>query len=218
MDNLFLAGLDPARCRDVLQLTVRRRYRKGDTLFHEGDPGNSLHMLVKGFVAIRTTTFKGDTATLAVLGPGDFFGEQALISVGAIRSASAVAIDPVETMALRAADFEQLRDADPRVDRLLLAALGVQVRRLSAQLAEALYLPAETRVVRRLRDLADVFGADSSETVVIPITQEDLSTMAGTTRPTTNQVLQELVAKGVVQLARGRIDVVDVTLLRRLAR
>jgi len=210
MENQFLAGLDEVQRRAVLSRTTRRRYHKGDTVFHEGDPGDTLHLLMKGFVAIRITTPMGEAVTLTVLGPIDFFGEQALLSPDSVRTASAVALDEVETMTLGSQHFEELRREDPRVDRLLVAVLGAQVRRLSSRLLEALYSSADTRVMRRLHELTDLFaGPHASGPVVVPLTQGDLATMAGTTRPTANRVLQELVAAGVVELARGRIEVVD---------
>ena len=191
--NRFLDGLDPDQCRSVLRIALRRRYRKGDTLFHEGDLGDTLHMLVKGFVAVRITTPMGETATLTVLGPGDFFGEQALLTPNSRRTASIVALDVVETMTLTAAQCDELRNGDRRVDRLLTQALGAQVRRLSAGLLEALYATVESRVTRRLCELATLFGDGARiGPVEVPITQEDLSTMAGTSRQTVNRVLNDL--------------------------
>jgi CRP-like cAMP-binding protein len=219
MDNQFLIGLDSEQRQAVLRLANRRRFNKGDAVFHEGDPGDTLHLLMKGFVAIRVTTPMGETATLTVLGPSDFFGEQALLSSTAVRTASAVALDAVETLTLGSRHFEELRVTDPRVDRLLVAVLGAQVRRLSTQLLEALYQSAEIRVVRRLHELTEVFGGQTPEgPVSIPVTQEDLSTMAGTTRPTANRVLHDLASLGVVELARGRIVVLDAAGLAKRGR
>lgn len=219
MDNQFLAGLDPEQRRAVLLRTTRRRYRKGDTIFHEGDPGSTLHLLTKGFVAIRITTPMGETVTLTVLGPDDFFGEQALLSSDSVRTASAVAVDDVETITLGYQHFEELRRSDPRVDQLLVAVLAAQVRRLSSRLLEALYSSADTRVSRRLHELADLFeGVAKAKGVTVPVTQADLASMAGTTRPTTNRVLQELVAAGTVELSRGHIMVIDRAALARAAR
>lgn len=219
MDNQFLAGLEPEQRRAVLSHTTRRRYHKGDTIFHEGDPGDTLHLVSKGFVFIRITTPLGETVTLTMLGAGDFFGEQALLSPDSVRTASAVAFDDVETMTLGFAHFEELRRTDPRVDRLLIAVLAAQVRRLSDRLVEALYATADTRVMRRLHELANLFGpTDSMGPVTVPITQSDLASMAGTTRPTANRVLQELVAAGTVGLSRGQIVVSDRPALARRAR
>lgn len=219
MVNPLLGGLDDKQRLAVVQRLHRRRYRKGENIFHAGDLGDTIHFLTKGRAAVRVSTPMGEIATLTVLGPDDFFGEQALLAPDSLRTASVVALEPVETMALHYRDFNELRENDPRVDRLLIAVLAAQVRRLTVQVVEALYLPADVRVVRRLHDLTGLYGsATASSTIEILITQEDLATMAGTTRPTANRVLQDLAAAGVIELHRSRIAVIDRTLLARRAR
>ncbi|MBA2282095.1 MAG: Crp/Fnr family transcriptional regulator [Acidimicrobiia bacterium] len=213
MEFDLLAGLGEADRRAVLAVAVRRRYKRGDIIFHADDPGDSFHLLAKGRVAIRVGTPAGDVATLTVLGVGQGFGEQALLSVESRRSATAVALEPAETLRLGHADFDELRARQPTVERLLLDHVAGQVRRLSEQLVEALYLPAEKRVLRRLLELDELY--DGGE---IALTQDDLASMAGTTRPTANRVLQGVVADGLVAVARGKLDVVDRGALAQRAR
>jgi CRP/FNR family transcriptional regulator, cyclic AMP receptor protein len=217
VEHPLLRGLADEDRRAVLARMARRSYRKGETLFHEGDPGDSLHLIDKGRIAIRASTRSGDAAILAVLGRGHSFGEQALLSPTATRTASAVALEPVETRVLLRTDFEQLRREQPSVERFLVEVLATQVRRLSTQLLEALYLPVETRVIRRLADLASLYASDAS-TIDVPLRQEELASLAGTTRSTTNRVLQQLVDENVVQLARGRIVILDADALASRAR
>jgi CRP-like cAMP-binding protein len=217
VDYSILNDLNEEDRRRVLAVTVRRKYSKGETLFHEGDPGETLHLIAKGHVAIRVVTPLGDVGTLAVLGPGQSFGEQALVDARAHRTASAVAVDAVETQTLDRAAFDELRLAHRSIDQMLVLLLAEQVRRLSTLALEALYLPAETRLLRRLIDVTAVF-VDGDGDAVIPITQEDLATMAGTTRPTANRVLQAGVEDGYLELQRGRIVVIDRERLIRAAR
>ena len=207
-----MRGLADEDLRALLARLGRRSYRKGDTLFHEGDPGDSLHLIDKGRVAIRVTTRAGDEAILAVLGRGDSFGEQALLNPTARRTASAVALEPVETRVLLRTDFEQLLVEQPSVEHFLVEVLAAMVRRLSSLLVEALYLPVDQRVVRRLADLAEVYATDEA-TVDVPLRQDQLASLAGSTRSTTNRVLQQLVDESIVELARGRIVILDVAAL-----
>jgi CRP/FNR family transcriptional regulator, cyclic AMP receptor protein len=217
VEHRLLRGLAESDRRALLARLGRRSYRKGDTLFHEGDPGDSLHLIEKGRLAIRASTRAGDEAILAVLGRGDCFGEQALLSPTATRTASVVALEPVETRVLLRTDFEQLRREQPSVDRFLVEVLAAQVRRLSGQLLDALYLPVETRVLRRLTELAALYAADDSP-VEVPLRQEELASLAGSTRSTTNRVLQQLVDDNIVDLRRGRIVILDVAALADRAR
>ena len=218
MEFEILGDLDDADRRRVLMATNRRRYAKGAALFYEGDPGESLHLLDKGRVAIRATTPLGDVGTLAILGPGDVFGEQALVDETSRRSATVVALEPVETLTLDRGAFEELRTLHPSVNQVLVRTLAAQVRRLSTLVVEALYLPAETRLLRRLQDLVDVFGDDGDARVEVRVTQDDLATLAGTTRPTANRALRAGVDQGYLELARGSIIVLDQARLARAAR
>jgi CRP-like cAMP-binding protein len=201
--------------RILLSLAVRRRFAKGEVLFHEGDPGDSLHLVAKGHLAARATTPLGDVATVRVFQPGDFFGELAILSPGP-RNATIVALDPVETLALHVSHFQTLRVDHPHAEGVLVHALVAEVRRLSAALVEALYLPVEKRLWRRLLELSEMYGEDPP--VEIPLTQEDLAQLAGTTRPTANRILREAEQNGVLGIGRGRIEVRDVETLRRKAR
>src|SRR5215472_6548375 len=124
---------DPVR-HEVLEVAAWRRFDHGVVLFHEGEAGRSLHVLMRGRVAIRVTTSDGDTATLNVLGPGAAFGELALLDPAMTRTATVEAIEPVETLVLQRAEFERLRRSYPSVDRLLVDYLAAQVRRLSERL------------------------------------------------------------------------------------
>jgi CRP/FNR family transcriptional regulator, cyclic AMP receptor protein len=216
MEFALLASLAEEDRRAVLAQMPRRSFRKGDTLFHEGDPGDTLHLIAKGRVAIRPSTRDGDVVTLVVLGPGASFGEQVLTGA-ASRTASAIALDDVETRVLHRRDLAELRATRPSIDRFLVDVLAAQVRRLTQQVLEALYVPAEQRVIRRLCDLTELYDT-GSRPVDIGVRQEDLATMAGTTRPTANRVLQELHDAELVDLRRGHILVRDPNGLARRAR
>ena len=207
-----LREIDPGDARALLALGRRRRFRRGDVIFHEGDPAESLHLVDVGHVAVRTTTPSGDVATLRLIGPGDHFGDLALVDASR-RSATIAAVDRVETLELRYDDLGRFRVEHPSFERVLLAMLARNVRRLSANLQETMYLAVPVRVARRLDELCDLFDGAS-----IPLTQDDLAGLAGTTRQTVNQVLVELRDAGVVELGRGRVDVVDREALRRRSR
>jgi CRP-like cAMP-binding protein len=211
--KLDLLGLEEPVRREVLAVAGWRRFDRGVVLFHEGEAGGSLYVLMRGRVAIRVTTPDGDTATLNVIGPGAAFGELSLLDPATIRTATVQAIEPVQTLVLQRADFERLRHSHPSVERLLVEYLAAQVRRLSERLTEALCLEARTRVLRRLLDLDAVFDSGP-----VPVTQEEISTMAGTTRPTVNRVMQDLAETGIIELGRGRFIVTDSTALARAAR
>ncbi len=216
MDWPLLDGIPEEPRRRVLAAGRLRRFARGEVIFHEADPGDSLHLIAKGRVAIRVTTPVGEVATLAVLGPGDFFGELALLGPGS-RTATVVALEKAETVSIHRDVFETLKSEHPSVETFLTGVLGAQVRRLSDQVLEALFVPADKRVLRRLWELAKQYGA-GVEGTVIPLTQEDLASVAGTSRATVNRVLGLATDAGFVEVSRGKITVVDPAMLEKRAR
>jgi CRP-like cAMP-binding protein len=214
----LLGGLDEVDRDRVLAATRRRSFARREVLFHEGDPGDTLHLLASGRVAIRVTTPHGDIATLAAMGPGEAFGEMALLRKSATRTATAVALEPVTTLTLHKDAFDSLCREHPHMDRVLVGVLAARVERLSAHLVEALYLPADRRVLRRLLEVCHLYAESDGPPIVVPLTQEDLSGLAGTTRPTVNLVLRRLEEAGALVLSRGKIEVIDLAALQRAAR
>jgi CRP/FNR family transcriptional regulator, cyclic AMP receptor protein len=213
----ILEGLPDDDRRRVLGATRRRRFGRRETLFHEGDLGETVHLIDRGRVAVRVTTPLGDIATLNVRGAGDVVGELALLDAAMRRTASVIALEPTETLALHRDEFADIRKKHPSVDRFLVAILAAEVERLSVLLAEALYLPVDTRVLRRLVDLAHLYRSPDGGAVEIPFTQEELGTIAGASRATVNRVLGETEAAGSIDVRRGRIVVNDLTALERRA-
>ena len=153
MEWPLLDGIPEEPRRRVLAAGRLRRFARGEVVFHEGDPGDTLHLIAKGRVAVRITTPLGEVATLAILGPGDFFGELALLRAPSHRTATVIASEPTETLAIDRVSFETLKHEHPSVESFVVVVLSEQVRRLSGQVLEALYVPADKRVLRRLKDL-----------------------------------------------------------------
>lgn len=211
----MLSLLDDAERKVVVAAARRRRFGRNEVVFHDGDPGDTMHLITKGHFAIRITTPLGDVATVRVLGVGEHFGELAVLSPGP-RRGSVVSLDAGETLSLHRDEVERLSASMPAIGSALTEALVAEVRRLAAGLVDALYVPVERRVWRRLSELVALYGDDAP--VVVTITQDDLSQLAGTTRATANRVLRAGEEAGVVHLARGRIEVRDLVALARLAR
>jgi CRP/FNR family transcriptional regulator, cyclic AMP receptor protein len=200
MDWQLFAGVPQEDVRRLLAIARRRTFGRGEVVFHRGDPANALHLIVEGRFAVAITTPLGETAMLGVRGPGEAFGDLALVSGGSSeRSATVSALEPGETRSVLRDDFARLRRDHPGVDAVLVAILAESVRRLSEQVTEAYYLPAEARVLRRLAELAELYGG------TVPLTQEALAELAGTSRATVNRVLREQERQGRIQLGRAKI-------------
>ena len=209
-----LSALTPEVRDAVVSAAGRRRFRTRETLVHAGDHGETMFLIDSGHAAVRRVTEYGDDTTFAVLGPGDSFGELAMLSEGGRRSASVVALEPVSVLTVSRGQLESALGGASGVQALMVRMLGQQVHRLSAQLVEARFVPVRHRVARALLELCDQY-ADAGSRVSLRVTQDDVAGLAGATRPTVNQVLRSLESAGAIELRRGRIDVVDREVLLR---
>jgi CRP/FNR family transcriptional regulator, cyclic AMP receptor protein len=212
----LLADVPPEDVRQLLSIARRRAFARNEVVVHRGDPADSLHLIVSGRFGVCITTPLGETALIAVRGRGDAFGELALVSPEAKRIATVFALEPGETRSVYRDDFVRLRREHPAVNAVLVHLLADEVRRLSERLTEAYYVDADTRVRRRLVELAGLYEGAGPATV--PLTQEALAEMAGTSRATVNRVLREEHKRGAIELARGRTTVRQVDQLEGRAR
>lgn len=214
----MLDSLDPEERRRLLGVSWRRRFARNEVVFHQGDPANSLHLVVSGHVSVRVALRDGNSVTLAIIGPGQTFGELALLGKQTFRAATVTALEGCETLSLQKERFEELRLGHPRMDRLLVEILADEVRRLDGRLLEFLYLPADKRVLRRLVSLAKMYGKGSEGAITVPLTQDVIASMAGTSRPTTNQALRAVEEAGVINIGRSKIQIMDLPALLHRAR
>jgi CRP/FNR family cyclic AMP-dependent transcriptional regulator len=189
-------------------------YRKGEIVFREGDLGDTLHLIVDGLFAVRTTTEAGRHLIINVLGRGDVVGEFAVFSAEGTRSSDVSALVKGRTLTV---DRKQLRaalDAGPELADHLLATVISKAENTQYRLVDLLSIPADLRVLRAVLLLEDMERPDAA----IPLTQNDLAEFAATTRPTANRVLREESARGTLELRRGRVTVLDRARLARRAK
>lgn len=212
----LLRGLPIGSLDRLASASRRRTYRRGEVIFHQGDPGDTLHVIESGRVKVMVDSESGGEAVLTVLGPGDCFGELALID-GEPRSARVEALEPVETVSLQRTDFTQCLYSNPRAVDALLAVLAATIRRLTDEVADLAFLDVEGRLAKKLLELADVHGRESegATEIELPITQEDLAAMIGSTRASVNKLLGWYEDHGMIQRRGRRIAIRDAEGLRR---
>jgi CRP/FNR family transcriptional regulator, cyclic AMP receptor protein len=133
------------------------------------------------------------------------------------RRATVIALEPTETLSLQRDQFLELRRDHPAVDRFLIDVLAANLRLTDNHLMEALFVPVERRVLRRLLALTEVYGGSGNHGD-IPLTQDDLASLAGTSRATVNRVLRQAEEAGWVALGRGKVKILDADRLARRAR
>jgi len=201
-------------CASSLRL---RRYRKDETIFHQGDPGDSLYIVEAGSVKIVLPSPEGEEgAIIATLARGDFFGELALLD-GAPHSATAIAIEPTEALVLRHDRFEELVERHSQLRRALIAGLVAELRRLTGHVEELHFLDLPGRLASRIVRLARESQPGVTKDVRLdwPFTQSDLAAMIGGTRQTVNHLLAEMTARDLIRLERDSLVIPDLDRLVR---
>jgi CRP/FNR family cyclic AMP-dependent transcriptional regulator len=194
----------------------RRTYRRGEVIFHQGDPGDALHFITAGRVKVVLDAETGEEAVIAILGPGECFGELALID-GEPRSATVETLEPVQTVSLARADFMGFIRDNPQAAERLMVTLAGMVRRTDESMADLVFLDLEGRLVKKLLELAEAHGRDVDGAIEIelPMTQEDLAAMIGATRASVNKLLGWYEDRGAIQRRGRRIAIFDQERLRK---
>lgn len=201
----------------LAERVIRQPFPKGSTLFRRGEPGNALYIIIRGQVRIFASTRQGNEITLALLGPGEFFGEMALLD-GEPRSANAEATEETELHFLDRDNFFSFLMRKESALRAILCALSRRLRRTDDLLTEAYFLQISHRLARKLVELQERTATGENAAHPLRVTQQELASMIGATRESVNKELNVLRKKGLVQTSRNRITILDLARLKRRVR
>lgn len=196
----------------------RRRFRRNEVIFHQGDPGDSLHVVAEGAVKIVLPSAEGEEAIIATLRQGDFFGELALLD-GAPRSATATALEPTDTLMLPRSVLIEALDSVPGLRDALLAGVAYELRRLTGHVHELHFLDLAGRLAARLTSLAREARPEGEGEIRLdwPFTQSDLASMIGGTRQSVNRLLRDLEVEGLIVIGQDELVIRDLAGLARRA-
>jgi CRP/FNR family transcriptional regulator, cyclic AMP receptor protein len=214
----LFSGLSQPELLRLVEAAAERNYARGQFLFHQGDPGDRLFVIVEGLVKVMVTSPAGEKMILAALRPPDVFGELAMIDGGA-RSASIQAVESTTVLTLTRATLLDLLATRPQLGDVLLRSLGGLIRRLIDQTADLVFLDLHGRVAKLLVGLASAHAQPRGGGLVLDLrlTQTDLAAMVGGSRQSVNQILQQFERWGYLE-RRGRMIVLkDLEALRRRA-
>lgn len=189
----------------------RRKYARSQIIFTQGDPGTNLCLIEEGRVRISVASDDGKELVLGMLGPGDFFGELALLD-GEPRSADAIAHEATTLLLLARDDFLRFLESRAHVSAVLLAAMSRKLRATTQQAQDVAFLDVPSRLARALLGVA---GA--GEPPVCRVTQGELAGLVGATRESVNKWLGQFERRGLLSRRRGAITLLDRAALRRLS-
>jgi CRP-like cAMP-binding protein len=205
------ARLTETQLRTLALSIGTQSFARGEPIFHQGSSGSVLYIITAGRVRIFTIGESGQEITISFLRAGDFLGEISLLD-GQPRTASAVATSATRTLTLHRAAFLQTLETYPAIAASLLEVMATRLRQSNLHLERLSGLPAPTRVVRKLIDLATSYGMTdaASSRIDLYLTQDDLASLSGTTRETVNRVLSNLRDQGLIRVERARVSLLDI--------
>jgi CRP/FNR family transcriptional regulator, cyclic AMP receptor protein len=214
--NLLFRGL-PERIIDRLAaVAVRRRYRKNERIFSQGDDGDALYGVVTGRVRIGTVGATGQEVFLNIMEPDESFGEIAVID-GLPRTAGAVAMDATELTAIRRVDLLNVLHEEPDLGIHLLALFCDRIRWASDLVEETALLAPAARLAKRLLSLATLHGRRTDQGIEFRISQSELAKFLGMSRQNVNEKLQVWKSMGWISVGRGHLLLIDVVALKEVA-
>jgi len=215
--NFLFRGLPSSTIDIITDLAHRKSFDKDQLIFSQGDEGDALYGVASGRVRIFAADDKGHEIFLNILGPGDTFGEIALLD-GLPRTASAMATAASTLVIIPRLQFLKRLEVDPGLSEHLMRLLCERLRWVSDLVEESAFLAGPARVAKRLANLVETFGRPASEGGrEVSISQAELGRFLGISRQVINQYLRGWSEKGWIELKRGRIVVHNVEALRDIA-
>ncbi|MBP2230554.1 CRP-like cAMP-binding protein [Azospirillum agricola] len=216
--NRLLGELDADQMMELVSLGRTLRFDADQVIFDKGDPGDCLYAVLKGQIAIRTSSADGKTMLLNILDAGDVLGEIGLLD-GRERTAAAVALRPTALYRIDRIDFIPFLERHPRLCTRMMIVLCERLRWVSENIEDAVFHDVPRRLARRLLLLSENYGQPSPAGLRIaqPLSQEALANMLGVTREMVNKSLGALRKTGIVTYAKGFIVINDMALLRDMA-
>lgn len=211
----LFSDLDDAELERFSHVAVPRTFPAGTRVFHEGDSSDACYIVKEGSFRVTREHSDGRAITLATLGPGEIFGELAMLD-GDRRSASAESLTDGELLALPANDVRSLLARHPEIALKLVAGLVRRLRAANVRLSRQSFQTVPSRVAGILAQLSREAqdGQGEGAEVTIKMNQTDLAQLAGTSRESVSRFLAELERAGVVRSGRGRVTVLDPPKLR----
>ena len=212
--HAFFRGLADDAIDELVARSRIERCRRGKTIFRRASPGTAMMAVLRGSVKICTVSRNGKEAVLNVIGPGQVFGEIAVLD-GGPRTADVVALEESEILVLDRRDFMPVVRAHPDLAQRLLEVLCGRLRKTSEQLEDAFFLDMPGRLAKAL--LGARIGESAGGPVQVNLTQRELGEMIGTARESVNKLLHSWQAQGIVALRRGAIAIRKPEALKQLA-
>ncbi len=194
-------------------------YSRGETVFAEGELGDTLYIVLAGKVKIGRRAVDGRENMLSVMGPSDMFGELSLFDPGP-RTATATVVTDARLASLAHTSLRPWITDRPEIAEQLLRVLARRLRRTNDALADLIFTDVPGRVAKQLLALSERFGSEEADGLRVhhDLTQEELAQLVGASRETVNKALADFASRGWVRVDSRALTILDGDRLARRAR
>nr|VDG62135.1 transcriptional regulator, Crp/Fnr family [Streptococcus thermophilus] len=212
-------GVDPDAVTNLIGDMQTETFPRGTTIFDEGEPGDTLYIIIDGKVKLARHAPDGRENLLSVMGPSDMFGELSIFDPGP-RTSSAVCVTEVQAATMDSEMLKEWINEHPEISQQLLRVLARRLRRTNASLADLIFTDVPGRVAKTLLQLANRFGTQEGNTLRVnhDLTQEEIAQLVGASRETVNKALATFAQRGWIRLEGKSVVIVDTEHLARRAR
>jgi CRP-like cAMP-binding protein len=214
----ILQGLSEEEFAHLSQLARTKVCKPREIIVQKGDPAQEFFVLLRGRAKVGTPGADGSDATINVLGPGEVFGEIAILD-GQPRSATVTALEKCEMAVVDKPAFDGLLASSPAIAVKLLGVLAARVRELTTRIEDRAFLDVPARLAKQLLWLARNHGSASGPVVRIDLrlSQQELGDLVGATRESVNKQLREWTRSGILKQERDCIELFDPEALADIA-
>lgn len=210
----IFCDLDSKAFEQLCRYAKHATFKRGATIYSKGDPGNSLYVVISGTAKMSISSPDGRSAILNLIGPGEIFGEIALLD-GRERTADATANTNCEVFMIDRRDFLPFVRSQPELAMKFIELLCARLRWTSDQVEEVILQDLPGRLASALIRLTERHKTRGERTIAV--TQQEISEMVGMTRESINKQLRSWAARNWVRLEHGAIVVLDPESLAALA-
>ena len=214
----IFSQLEPSELQTLTKMVRRQIFQKGEVVFHENDPGDRVHFVVEGMVRISVSSPDGIEHDIAILTPGDCFGEMSVLD-GELRSATAVTMEPTATLTLARDDFLAYLHENTQFAIQIIAFLVGRLRATNGLVGDIVFLDLPSRVAKKMLEVAHKYDdrRTPSGHLTVPMGQEEISRLVGCSRETVAKVVQKWRKTGLLTTSRRRIEIANLEELERIA-
>lgn len=212
-------GVEPEAVGALVSALTYHDYARGAVVFHEGEQGDSLYIVLTGKVKVGRRAADGRENLLSVMGPSDMFGELSLFDPGP-RTATATVIAEGRLARLQHTALRPWITDRPEIAEQLLRVLARRLRRTNDALADLIFTDVPGRVAKALLGLAERFGSPEADGTRVhhDLTQEELAQLVGASRETVNKALADFAGRGWLRVDSRAVTILDEERLARRAR